>query len=261
MSGRYRPGGRIVLAEPLSPDALEVALRRIGAERYHANHPFHHLLHSGALGKGQVQAWALNRYYYQSRIPMKDTALMSRVSDPDLRREWVRRVADHDGRGNEAGGVARWLMLTEGLGLLRDYVMSEEGILPATKFACDAYVRYVREESLLQAVASSLTELFSPALISERVAGMLRNYDFVSEETLSYFEARMNQAPEDSAFALAYCKREATSIGAQQDVLDALYFKTDMLWAQLDALYHAYVAPGHVPPGAFIPDDHVQAQG
>lgn len=245
--------GRIRISGLLSPAELEQTLRRIGADRYHSRHPFHKLLHAGKLNKGQLQAWALNRFYYQSRIPMKDAALMSRTSDPDLRREWIRRILDHDGSGPDTGGIERWLRLTSGLGLDAAYVMSETGILPATKFAVDAYVRYVRDQSLLQAVASSLTELFSPSLIQERVAAMLANYDYVDRKILSYFDARLTQAPQDSNFALDYCQRHARSVDDQQDVVDALYFKTDVLWAQLDALYYAYVEPGHIPPGAFIP--------
>lgn len=246
--------GRIQLTALLGHEELEAALRRIGAQRYHNQHPFHQLLHAGKLNKGQLQAWALNRYYYQSRIPMKDAGLMSRTSDPDLRREWIRRISDHDGAGPDTGGIERWLRLTSGLGLDTDYVQSETGILAATKFAVDAYVRYVREQSLLQAVASSLTELFAPTLIQERVAAMLRNYNYVDEKILAYFDARLTQAPQDSSFALAWCQNHARTVAEQQDVLDALYFKCDVLWSQLDALYYAYVQPGHIPPGAFVPE-------
>jgi pyrroloquinoline-quinone synthase len=245
--------GRIQLTALLGHEELEAVLRQIGAQRYHNRHPFHQLLHAGKLNKGQLQAWALNRYYYQSRIPMKDAGLMARTSDPDLRREWIRRVSDHDGAGPDTGGIERWLRLTAGLGLDTDYVISETGILAATKFAVDAYVRYVREQSLLQAVASSLTELFAATLIEERVAAMLANYAFVDRKILSYFDARLTQAPQDSSFALAWCQNHAGTVAEQQDVLDALYFKCDVLWSQLDALYHAYVAPGYPPPGAFIP--------
>ena len=245
---------RMRISKLLSPAELEAALRQIGADRYHSSHPFHKFLHAGKLNKGQLQAWALNRFYYQSRIPMKDAALMSRTSDPDLRREWIRRISDHDGGGPDTGGIERWLRLTSGLGLDAEYVTSEVGILAATKFAVDAYVRYVRDQSLLQAVASSLTELFAPSLIQERVAAMLANYDYVDKKILSYFDARLTQAPQDSGFALAYCQQHATTIAQQQDVLDALYFKTDVLWAQLDALYYAYVSPGYIPPGGFVPD-------
>jgi coenzyme PQQ biosynthesis protein C len=238
----------------LTPQELEARLRKIGAERYHNLHPFHKLLHGGKLMRGQVQAWALNRFYYQSRIPLKDAGLIARAEDPDLRRIWRQRLVDHDGDRAGEGGIARWLALTDGLGLDHDYVASARGVLPATRFAVDAYVRFVRERSLLEAVASSLTELFAPNIISERVAGMLKNYGFVSEQTLAYFNARLTQAPRDADFALDYVKREARTPEQQHAVFAALEFKCDVLWTQLDALHHAYVAPRHVPPGAFVPD-------
>jgi coenzyme PQQ biosynthesis protein C len=237
----------------LSPDALEAQLREIGARRYHRLHPFHGLLHGGKCSKGQVQAWALNRYYYQAMIPLKDAGLIARCDDPALRREWRSRLVDHDGVAERDGGIARWLLLTDGLGLDRDYVKSTRGILPATRFAVDAYVRFVRERTLNEAVASSLTELFSPTIISERMEGMLRSYDFITPDTLAYFDKRPPQAQRDAEFALNYVKRNATNAEAQRAVLAALEFKCDVLWAMLDALYHAYVAPRHVPPGAFIP--------
>ncbi len=237
----------------LSPDELERRLLEIGAERYHNLHPFHRLLHDGKLNRGQVQAWALNRYYYQCRIPAKDASLLARLPTTDLRREWRRRLVDHDGEGTAPGGVERWLRLTGGLGLDNNYVMSLEGLLPGTRFAVDAYVNFVRERTVLEAVASSLTEMFSGKIISERVAGMLRNYDFVDADTLSYFTPRLTQAPLDVAFALDYVKAHAKTRLEQQGVLDALRFKCDLLWAQLDALHFAYVAPGLPPPGAFRP--------
>jgi coenzyme PQQ biosynthesis protein C len=237
----------------LTPEELERQLRDIGARRYHNRHPFHHLLHGGQCSKGQVQAWALNRYYYQAMIPVKDAGLIARCDDPAVRREWRHRLADHDGEAASDGGIARWLKLTDGLGLDREYVVSTRGILPGTRFAVDAYVHFVRERSLTEAIASSLTELFSPVIISERVAGMLANYAFVTRETLAYFDKRPPQAQRDADFALAYVKREARTPETQQAVLNALEFKCDVLWAMLDALYHAYVAPRHVPPGAFVP--------
>lgn len=238
---------------PLSPDELERRLRAIGAERYHILHPFHHLLHDGRLNKGQVQAWALNRYYYQASIPAKDASLLARLPTPELRREWRRRLVDHDGDGTHPGGVERWLRLTDGLGLDRELVVSLRGLLPATRHAVDAYVHFVRDRSVLEAVASSLTEMFSPDIISQRVSGMLRNYDFVSEATLAYFTPRLTQAPQDVAFALDYVKREARTRAMQEQVMDALRFKCDLLWAQLDALHFAYVEPALPPPGAFRP--------
>jgi coenzyme PQQ biosynthesis protein C len=239
----------------MTPDRLEAALREIGARRYHHLHPFHKLLHNGKCSKGQVQAWALNRYYYQSMIPVKDASLIARCEDSALRREWRSRLIDHDGEREGDGGIARWLKLTDGLGLERDYVISLAGLLPATRFAVDGYVHFVRDKSLLEAVASSLTELFSPQIISERIEGMLNGYDFVSTETLAYFSKRPPLAARDSEFALAYVRRHARTPDAQRAVLQALEFKCNVLWAMLDALYHAYVAPKHVPPGSFVPVD------
>lgn len=244
----------MTLDTPLSPEALEAALRQIGATRYHNLHPFHRLLHDGRLDRGQVQAWALNRYYYQSRIPAKDASLLARLPTAALRRAWRSRLEDHDGSAEGEGGVARWLKLAQGLGLDRDYVESTAGILPATRFAVDAYVTFVRERSLLEAVASSLTELFSSSIIAERVSGMLKNYAFVSPEMLAYFTPRLTQAPRDSDFALAYVREHARSREQQEAVLDALRFKCEVLWAQLDALHHAYVAPRLPPPGVFLPE-------
>jgi coenzyme PQQ biosynthesis protein C len=239
----------------ISPDDLETALRDIGAQRYHRLHPFHALLHGGKCTKGQVQAWALNRYYYQAMIPVKDASLIARCEDSALRREWRSRLVDHDGRTESDGGIARWLKLTEALDLDRNYVVSLAGLLPATRFAVDAYVHFVRERSLLEAIASSLTELFAPQVIGERVEGMLRGYDFISADSLSYFSKRPSLARRDSELALDYVKRHARSPQAQQSVLKALEFKCDVLWAMLDALSHAYVTPKHVPPGAFVPKE------
>jgi coenzyme PQQ biosynthesis protein C len=237
----------------MSPEALESALRDIGARRYHNRHPFHALLHAGQCSKGQVQAWALNRYYYQSMIPVKDAGLIARCEDPAVRRAWRSRLVDHDGETSGDGGIARWLKLTDALGLDRDYVVSLAGLLPATRFAVDAYVHFVRDRSLLEAIASSLTELFSPQVIGERVGGMLKGYAFISPDSLSYFSKRPPLAERDSEFALDYIKRHAQSSEAQQSAIKALEFKCDVLWTMLDVLYHAYVAPKHVPPGAFVP--------
>lgn len=242
-----------------SGEELEAALRRIGDARYHNRHPFHRLLHGGKLSRGQVQAWALNRYYYQSRIPMKDSALMARIVDPELRREWSQRVIDHDGTREGQGGVARWQKLCVAVGLDEAMVKREEGILPATRFAVDAYVRFVAEKSLTEAIASSLTELFAPGIIRERVAGMLVGYDFIDDETLAYFKPRLNQAPRDAEFALAYVKEHARTPEDRQKVCEALLFKCDVLWSQLDALHHAYVLGGGIPPGCFAPAEEVHA--
>lgn len=238
---------------PMTPDQLEEALREIGATRYHNLHPFHKMLHGGDCNKDQVRAWALNRFCYQTAIPRKDASLMGRCDNRELRREWIHRVTDHDGDGDDPGGIERWLILTDGLGLDRDYVISEKGALPATRFAVEAYVRFVREKTLLEAVASSLTELFAPGIHRERISGMLEHYDFISEDVMPYFTRRLSQAPRDADFALEYVKANAKTPEQQQGVMDALIFKTQVLWSQLDALHYAYVEPGLIPPGAFDP--------
>jgi len=237
----------------MTPAELEAAIRAVGTERYHDKHPFHGLLHGGKLDKGQVQAWALNRYCYQSGVPRKDAALMSRVEDRELRREWVHRLLDHDGSGGEEGGIERWLVLTDALGLDRAYVVSMQGALPATRFAVEAYVDFVRERMLLEAVASSLTELFAPSIHRERISGMLESYDFIGEKAMQYFRRRLDQANRDADFALDYVKRHAVTPHEQAAAVDAVRFKCNVLWAQLDALHHAYVTPGLIPPGAFRP--------
>src|SRR5439155_3729529 len=173
----------------------------------------------------------------KAMIPQKDANLIARCDDSDLRRAWRGRLVDHDGEGEHDGGIARWLKLTDGLGLDRDYVVSLQGLLPATRFAVDAYVHFVREKTLLEAIASSLTELFSPLIITERIAGMLKSYDFVSADTLAYFSKRPPQAERDSDFALRYVKQHARTPQTQGAVLNALEFKCDVLWAMLDALY------------------------
>jgi len=243
-----------VPASPLmSPEEFEGAIRAVGAERYHDKHPFHKLLHGGKLNKAQVQAWALNRYCYQEAVPRKDAAFISRVHDRELRREWLHRVHDHDGLPpQEPGGIERWLVLTDGLGLPRDFVTSMRGALPATRFAVEAYVHFVREQPLTVAVASSLTELFAPSIHRERIAGMLENYDFISDDVLAYFKRRLTQAPRDATFALGHVKEHALSRDEQDACVAAVRFKCDVLWAQLDALQHAYVE-GNIPPGAFRP--------
>lgn len=239
---------------PMSPAEFEAELRAVGPERYHDLHPFHHMLHGGKLNKGQVQAWALNRFCYQSAVPRKDAALISRVYDRELRREWLHRILDHDGLlPDEPGGIERWLILTDGLGLDRDYVISRRGALPATVFAVESYVTFVREQPLTIAVASSLTELFAPKIHKERIAGMLENYDFIDDKVMAYFKRRLTQAPRDADFALQYVLKNAKTREEQEACVDAVRFKCNVLWVQLDALYHAYVA-GHIPPGAFRPE-------
>jgi pyrroloquinoline-quinone synthase len=237
----------------LSTAELEAVLREVGAERYHNRHPYHHRMTGGDLSKGELQAWALNRYCYQAVIPRKDATILARAEDPAFRAEWRKRIEDHDGQDGWSGGIARWLHLATSLGLDAEAVKSERLALPATRFAVGAYLSFCTNRSLLEAVASSLTELFSPVIIGERVPAMLARYDYVTEDTLAYFTRRPEQASRDSDFALAYVLKHADTAERQQEVIDALVFKCHILWAMLDALQHAYGEAGNIPPGAFRP--------
>jgi coenzyme PQQ biosynthesis protein C len=227
---------------------LEKRLRAIGPERYHHRHPFHQLMHEGKLTRVQLQAWALNRYYYQSVIPIKDAIIVSRSGDSAFRRAWRKRIIDHDGDGTAPGGIEKWIQLAEATGLEREYVTSQQGILPGVRYAVNAYFDLVSKRSFLEAVASSLTELFSRELIALRIERLRQHYPWLSPG-LAYFDARLTQAPEDAQFALTRAEQELA--------LAALRAKCDILWSQLDAIYFAYVSPGWPPPGAFRPADEV----
>jgi pyrroloquinoline-quinone synthase len=239
--------------ERLTPVELEARLREMGAERYHHLHPFHRLMHEGKLTRAQLQAWALNRYYYQSAIPIKDSIILSRSEDPSFRRAWRKRIVDHDGDGINPGGIEKWIRLAQATGLDREHVTSERGILPGVRYAVNAYFDLVSKRSLLEAVASSLTELFSRDLIALRMDRIREHYPWLSSG-LAYFEARLTQAPEDVAFALNWVTQHASTRAQQELAVDALRAKCDILWTQLDAIYFAYVTPGWPPPGAFRPD-------
>jgi coenzyme PQQ biosynthesis protein C len=237
----------------LPVDEFVARFHAIGEERYHHKHPFHLLMHEGKLGRGQLQAWALNRYYYQSRIPIKDATILARSEDAEFRRAWRKRIFDHDGDGPHPGGIEKWLRLVEATGLTREQAERGDGILPAVRYAVDAYVDLVRSGTFLEAVASSLTELFSGKLIALRMDALRKYYPWLSGG-LDYFQGRLTQAPDDAAFALAYVVKHARTREEQEQALGALQAKCNILWAQLDAIYCAYVSPGWPPPGAFRPN-------
>jgi pyrroloquinoline-quinone synthase len=244
----------------LTFDELRATLRQVGEERYHHRHPFHLLMHEGTLSRGQLQAWALNRYYYQSIIPIKDAIILSRSTDPNFRRAWRKRIIDHDGSDKAGsdkagepkpnGGIVRWIKLAEATGLDRERVERAEGILPATRFIGNEYLNLVRTRPFVECVASSLTELFSRDLIVLRMEKLRQHYPWLASG-LDYFQARLTEAPEDAAFAIQYVFEHAATRAEQEGAIQALRDKCDILWAQLDALYFAYVEPGWPPPGAF----------
>lgn len=230
--------------EALAPDRFVDWLRREGAARYHDRHPYHVLMHEGKLTKVQLQQWVLNRYYYQTRIPIKDAVILSKSEDPAFRRLWIRRIVDHDGEREGEGGLALWLRLAEGVGLDREEVRSCRSVLPGVRFACDAYVALVRERSLVEAVASSLTEFFAPDLMARRIEAWERHYPWVSPETLAYFRSRVPRARRDAEEALAFVVQHAATYDLQAACVAALVRKTEILWHLLDCTYAAYVSPG-----------------
>src|SRR3979409_1630764 len=238
----------------LTESGFIAGFHAIGEERYHHKHPFHLLMHEGKLTRGQLQAWALNRYYYQSRIPIKDAAILARTEDPAFRLAWRKRILDHDGDGTKPGGIEKWLRLVEATGLPGEQALNCQGILPATCFAVQAYVDFVSNRSHIEAVASSLTELFSKKLIVLRMDRLRQFYPWLSSG-LDYFTGRLTLDPKHAKFALAWVVKHAHTREQQDQSHAALRAKCDILWAQLDALYFAYVNPGWPPPGAFVPSE------
>ena len=228
------------MSAPLDRDAFVALLKEEGAKRYHDHHPFHVRMHAGKLSRAQIQGWVLNRFYYQTRIPIKDAIVLSKSEDPAFRRAWIRRIQDHDGRADSEGGLAQWLRLAAGVGLDVEEVRSLARVLPAVRFACDAYVQLVRERPLLDAVASSLTEFFSPDIMARRIVAWEEHYPWVDEGTLDYFRGRVTRAREDSREAIDFVLEHARTREEQERCVAALITKTEILWALLDAVDRAY---------------------
>lgn len=237
---------------PWSREEFVEQLRAEGARRYHDHHPFHEAMHAGALSREQLQAWVRNRFYYQTRIPIKDALILSKSEDPEFRRRWIRRIHDHDGDQPGEGGIALWLRLASGVGLDPEEIASLRGVLPGVRFACDGYVQLVRERSLLEAVASSLTEFFAPDLMSRRIAAWEQHYPWVQPELLAYFRSRVPRAKTDSAEAIEFVVNGANTREQQQRCIDALIRKTEILWSLLDCVTLAY-APELAPSIAARP--------
>ena len=234
MSADLPPLGRLEFVERLKSE---------GERRYHDRHPYHVMMHEGRLSPIQLRQWVLNRYYYQTRIPIKDAIILSKSEDPAFRRLWIHRIHDHDGTQDGEGGLALWLRLAEGVGLDPSEVSSGASVLPGVRFACDGYVELVRQRPLVEAVASSLTEAFAPDLMSRRVAAWEQHYPWVSPEVLGYFRVRVARARHDSEEAIAFVVRHATTRASQERCVDALIRKTEVLWHLLDCVYAAYVDP------------------
>jgi pyrroloquinoline-quinone synthase len=226
----------VTIEAPWTEEELVGVLRAHG-ERYHHVHPFHRRMDAGELTADELRRWVVNRYYYQKIIPMKDAAILSNCPDRDVRRNWIVRITDHDGStGGAGGGIEAWLQLGQALGVAPEDVLSERGVLPGVRYACDAYLNFCRQQPWVIAVASSLTELFGPKAIKVRLEAFERYYPWVDPEGLAYFRARLELAPRDADYALQLVMEHCQTRASQQAAVDALTFKCDMLWAQLDAI-------------------------
>jgi pyrroloquinoline-quinone synthase len=232
---------------PAPPDEFIAELRAQGT-RYHNLHPFHRRMDAGELTREELQRWGANRFYYQKCIPLKDAAILANCPEVEVRREWIHRIIDHDGTTAGAGGIESWLRLGEALGVSREELMSERRVLPAVRYAVDAYVNFARRKPWTEAVASSLTELFGPAAIRVRLEALERHYPWIEPAGLEYFRARLVQAPRDAQYALDLTVERCRTREQQEAAVAALRFKTEMLWAQLEAIERGDTQPP--APGA-----------
>ncbi|HKW44496.1 MAG TPA: pyrroloquinoline-quinone synthase PqqC [Candidatus Eremiobacteraceae bacterium] len=210
-------------------------LREVGAQHYHDHHPFHLAMHAGSLSPSQLHSWIYNRYYYQKNIPVKDAAILANLPDRAKRRVWIQRILDHDGTSGDGGGIEMWVALARAAGLREDDVVSERFVYPGARFAVDAYVNFARTSPWLPAVASSLTELFAPELMTARIAALGEKYPWLESSGLEYFRKRIILAPRDAAYALEWVKEYAVTDELRAACIAALRFKCDVLWALLDA--------------------------
>ncbi|WP_240941754.1 pyrroloquinoline-quinone synthase PqqC [Paenibacillus sp. HB172176] len=224
----------------LSNEQFTLRLKQVGEERYHDKHPYHIAMHEGKLAPSQVRAWIANRFYYQKNIPVKDALILSKLPSREDRREWIQRIIDHDGREGAEGGIEAWIRLGEAAGIPREEMLDERHVLPAVRFAVDAYVNFCRLEPWPIAVASSLTELFAPSLVSKRIGVFEQLYPWIRPEGLAYFQTRLHQAPRDADHGLSIVLRECRDRREQEQAIAALCFKCNVLWALLDALSLAY---------------------
>ena len=197
-------------------------------------------MNEGRLDREQIQGWVANRFYYQENIPRKDAAILANCPDREVRRRWIRRIHDHDGTTDGEGGIEAWLRLGEAAGLTREALWDERHVVPGVRFAVDAYVTFARTRPWVEAVASSLTELFAPDLMSERLAAFERYYTWIDPDGLAYFRARLTQAPRDSEHALEVVTEHCRTPEEQARAVAALSFKNDVLWSMLDAIDRAY---------------------
>ena len=224
---------------PLSPAQLEETLRSFSGS-YYVEHPFHQLMYSGQLTRRQFQGWVANRLAYQRVVPRKDAAILSNCPDADVRRHWIQRIVDHDGTEPGTGGIELWIRLGIALGVPRDEMEDERHVLPAVRLICESYVTFCRTKPWVEAVASSLTELFAPKIHQQRIEAFPRHYPWIPAEALDYFKSRLVQAPRDVSHGLRIVQEHCTTVETQSRAFEALAFKLDMLWAMIDTIHKAY---------------------
>lgn len=229
----------VIADAPWSPEVFETRLRALGA-RYHIHHPFHVRMYGGALNPDQIRGWVANRYYYQINIPLKDAALMAKCPDRDVRRHWVQRIIDHDGRAGEEGGIEAWIRLGEAVGLDRETLVSQRMVLPGVRFAVDAYVNFVRQAPWEEGICSSLTELFAPEIHQQRLQSWPECYPWIEAAGLQYFRNRLSEARRDVEHGLAFTLAHFNTRPLQERALAIVQFKLDVLWTMLDAMTLAY---------------------
>jgi pyrroloquinoline-quinone synthase len=231
---------RMIDHAPMPREQFHDALRAVGVDRYHNKHPFHVAMNAGELSAEQLRGWVANRFYYQRNIPLKDAAIISNCPLRGVRRMWIRRIHDHDGDASSEGGIEAWLRLAEACGAPRGEVLDERHVLPGVRFAVDAYVTLARTAPWPVAIASSLTELFAPDLMSERLAAFEKHYPFIAGSGLDYFRSRITRARKDSEEGLQLTLEYCNTRDLQQRALAALSTKCDILWSMLDAIMLAY---------------------
>lgn len=235
------------MSEPAwSRNEFEAQLRARGAG-YHIHHPFNLRMHAGLLDRAQIRAWVANRFYYQAAIPRKDGAIIANCPDRDTRRKWVRRILDHDGDGDNAGGIEAWLRLGEAVGLARDALCTHAHVVPGVRFAVDAYLDFARRAPWQEAVCASLTELFAPRIHRDRLASWPLHYGWIDPAGLDYFRSRIALAERDVEHGLQVTLDHFTTRAAQERALAILQFKLDILWAMLDAIDGAHASPPGKP--------------
>ncbi|MAL97955.1 pyrroloquinoline-quinone synthase PqqC [Hydrocarboniclastica marina] len=243
---------------PLSTQEFEQAIRDKG-RLYHIHHPYHRAMYEGSATREQIQGWVANRFYYQVNIPLKDAAILANCADAQVRKHWVQRILDHDGYGEDEGGIEAWLRLGEAVGLSRGELLSQEHVLPGVRFAVDAYVNFARRSHWRDAAVSSLTELFAPAIHQSRLDSWPGHYPWIGEEGYQYFRKRLSEARRDVEHGLRIALETCTTRAEQDRALNILQFKLDILWTMLDAMAMAYELQR--PPYHTVTDQRVYHRG